>query len=186
MATWVCLLRALGPSHQLPMHALRSALTVAGMSEVLTYRQTGNIIAASPLQTHEQVTELVRQVLTADFGLEDMRVITRRPDEISQVIAANPFPAAATQRPNLIRVIFLSGVPDEARVARLLSDEVLKDTCRATGNHVYVDYVHGLPQHTPDGALLHSGTVRSRRHRTELADRPGDLRPLHGRPPHRR
>jgi uncharacterized protein (DUF1697 family) len=143
MPTWVCLLRALGPSHQLPMHALRSALAAVGMSEVRTYRQTGNVVASSPLQTHEQVTELVRQVLTADFGLGDMRVITRRPDEISQVIAANPFPAEATQRPNLIRVIFLSGVPDQARVARLMSVQVLKDTCRVMGNHVYVDYVHG-------------------------------------------
>ena len=125
------------------MHALRSALTAVGMSEVRTYRQTGNIIAASPLTTREQVTELVSQVLTADFGLGDIRVITRRPDEISQVIAANPFASEASQRPNLIRVIFLSGVPCEARVTRLMSVEALKDTCRVTGNHVYVDYVHG-------------------------------------------
>jgi len=125
------------------MHALRSALTAAGMSEVRTYRQTGNIIAASPLTTREQVTELVSQVLTADFGLGDIRVITRRPDEISQVIAANPFASEASQRPNLIPVIFLSGVPCEARVTRLMSVEALKDTCRVTGNHVYVDYVHG-------------------------------------------
>jgi uncharacterized protein (DUF1697 family) len=143
MPTWVCLLRALGPSHQLPMHALRSALTAAGMSDVRTYRQTGNIIAASPLSTREQVTKLVRRVLTTDFGLGDIRVITRSPGEISQVVAANPFASEAAQRPNLIRVIFLSAVPEAASVGRLMSVDVLKDTCRVIGNHVYVDYIRG-------------------------------------------
>jgi uncharacterized protein (DUF1697 family) len=90
---WVCLLRAvnLGKQRQLPMPALRGALTVAGMTDVRTYLQSGNVIAHSPLQEHQQVSDLVRAMIAAQFSL-DVPVITRRPAEIDDVIASNPFP----------------------------------------------------------------------------------------------
>jgi uncharacterized protein (DUF1697 family) len=141
---WVCLLRAvnLGRQRKLPMPALRDALTAAGMTDVRTYLQSGNVTARSPLQVREQVADLVHTVIAADFSL-DVPVITRRPDEIDDVIAANPFPAQAAQRAHLIRVIFLAAVPHSGRTARLMSDDALRETCRVIGSHVYVDYVRG-------------------------------------------
>jgi uncharacterized protein (DUF1697 family) len=141
---WVCLLRAvnLGKQRSLSMPALRQALTAAGMSDVRTYLQSGNVIARSPLQGHQQVSNLVRSVIAADFSL-DVPVIVRRPAEIDEVIAANPFPAQAAQRAHLIRVIFLAGVPPADRTSRLMSDSSLRETCCVIGSHVYVDYVRG-------------------------------------------
>jgi len=141
---WICLLRAvnLGKQRKLPMPALRKALTAAGMTDVRTYLQSGNVIAHSPLQAHQQVSDLVRAVIFAEFSL-DVPVITRRPAEIDDVIAASPFPAQAAQRPHLIRVIFLAAVPSADRTAQLMSDSSLQQTCRVIGSHVYVDYVRG-------------------------------------------
>ena len=144
MPAWLCLLRGvnLGKQRKLPMAALRDSLTAAGLTGVRTYLQSGNIIAESGLRTHAQVTRLVRAVIAADFGL-DIPVIARRPAEIEQVIAANPFAAYVAHRPHLIRVIFLDEVPASDRVGRLAAVEAVRDTCRVIGDHVYVDYVRG-------------------------------------------
>ncbi len=141
---WVCLLRGvnLGKQRKLPMPALRGALTAAGMTDVRTYLQSGNVIAHSQLRAHRQVSDLVRAVIAAEFSL-DVPVITRRPAQIDDVIASNPFPAEAAQRAHLIRVIFLAAVPPAARTGRLMSDNSLRETCRVIGSHVYVDYVRG-------------------------------------------
>ena len=145
MPTWVCLLRAvnLGRQRKLPMPALRKALTAAGMTDVRTHLQSGNVIARSPLQSHGQVSDFVRDVIGAEFSL-DVPVITRRPAEIDDVITANPFPAQAVQRAHLVRVIFLAAVPPPDRTSRLMSDSSLRETCHVAGSHVYVDYVHGV------------------------------------------
>lgn len=144
MPAWVCLLRGvnLGKQRKLPMAALRGALTSAGMTDVRTYLQSGNVIAHSQLRTHEQVSDLVHTVIASQFSL-DIPVITRRPAEIDEVIAANPFAAQATQRAHLVRVIFLAAVPSAAGIDRLMSDSSLRETCRVAGSHVYVDYVRG-------------------------------------------
>jgi len=175
MPAWVCLLRAvnLGKQRKLPMPALRTALTAAGMTDVRTYLQSGNVIACSPLQTHGQVSDLVRAVIAADFSL-DVPVITRRPAEIDDVIAANPFPAQARQRAHLIRVIFLAAAPPPDKTARLMADISVRETCRVIGSHVYIDYVRGY-HNTGRTAPWFTPRARRRRHRTELAHRPGTV-----------
>ena len=99
MPVWVCLLRAvnLGKQRKLPMAALRTALTNAGMTDVRTYLQSGNIVAQSQLRSHRHVSDLVRKVIRSEFAL-DVPVITRRPAEIDDAIASNPFSAEAAER----------------------------------------------------------------------------------------
>jgi uncharacterized protein (DUF1697 family) len=144
MTTWVCLLRAvnLGQQRKVPMPALRTALAAAGLTEVRTYLQSGNVIARSPLRAHQRIADLVRTVIATEFSL-DVPVITRRPAEIDDVIAANPFPAQAAEHAHLIRVIFLAAVPPADRTDRLMSDGSLQETCRVIGRHGYVDYARG-------------------------------------------
>jgi uncharacterized protein (DUF1697 family) len=141
---WACLLRAvnLGKQRKLPMPALRGPLTAAGMTDVGTYPQSGNVIAHSQLQARQQASDLVRAVIAAEFSL-DIPVITRRPAEIDDVIASNPFSVQAAQRAHLIRVIFLAAVPPPDRIDQLMSDSSPRETCRVAGRHVYVDYVRG-------------------------------------------
>lgn len=124
------------------MAGLRGALASAGMTEVRTYLQSGNVVAYSGLREREQVSDVVRTVIASQFAL-DVPVITCRPAEIDEVIAANPFAAQATQRAHLVRVIFLAAVPPAARIDRLMSDSSVRATCRVAGRHVYVDYVRG-------------------------------------------
>jgi len=123
---------------------------------VCTCLQSENIIAKSRLRTHAQVTRLGRTVIEAGFSL-DVPAITRRPAEIEQLIAANPFAAYAAHRPHLIRVIILEAVPSKDRVDRLAAVEAIRDTCRVIGDHVHVDYVRGY--HTTRQTAPHFTSV---------------------------
>lgn len=68
MQTWVCLLRAvnLGARNKAAMSRLRAALTAAGLSDVNTYLQSGNIVTRSALSAG-QVSSLVHDVITDEF-----------------------------------------------------------------------------------------------------------------------
>jgi len=90
--TWVCLLRGvnLGNLRKLPMAQLRQALAAAGLSDVRTVLQSGNVVATAPLESPAQVSGLVADVIAAQFGL-DVPVITRTPSQIEDVISGNPF-----------------------------------------------------------------------------------------------
>jgi uncharacterized protein (DUF1697 family) len=176
LPTWVCLLRGVNLVRQrrLAMPALRDALTAAGMSGVRTYLQSGNVVADSPHTAPEAAAAFVRNVIATELSL-DVQVIARRPADIQQVIAANPFPAESAQRPHLVRVIFLSATPHQADADRLLADPALHSTCRLAGSHVYLDYVdsyHGTARTAAYVArvLGVSGTERNWRTVLALAD----------------
>lgn len=176
MATWVCLLRAvnLGKHRKLPMRELREALTAAGLTNVRTYLQSGNVIVESTLETADQVSLQVQDVIAAKFSL-DVPVITRRPAQLDRVIGDNPFTAQAAERPHLVRVIFLDADPAQANVEALRADAALSGTCQVTGAHVYVDYVQGLQATTRAlrfvvRTLAVSGTERNWRTVLALAE----------------
>ena len=144
MQTWVCLLRAvnLGARNKVPMARLRAILAAAGLGDVSTYLQSGNVIARSALPA-AQVSSLVHDVIADEFGV-DSTVIVRDVAQLQDVVAANPFAAQGGSRPHLVRVIFLAGEPATERVAAVSDDARLRQVSRVVGEHVYVDYVDGV------------------------------------------
>jgi len=102
------------------------------------------------------VTRLGRSVIEAGFSL-DVPAITRRPAEIEELIAANPFAAYVAHRPHMIRVIILEAVQSRDRVDRLAAVEAIRDTCRVIGDHVHVDYVRSY--HTTRRTAPHFTSV---------------------------
>jgi uncharacterized protein (DUF1697 family) len=143
MRTWVCLLRAinLGARNKVPMPRLREVLTAAGLSDVRTYVQSGNVVVRSALAA-EQVSALVHDVTADEFGV-DAAVIVRDVARLRVVVTENPFAAAGADRPHLVRVIFLADEPAAEGVALLAGDARLREVSRVVGDHVYVDYADG-------------------------------------------
>ena len=176
MPTWVSLLRAinLGKRNQVPMPALREALANAGFSDVRTYVQSGNVIARSPHRTPAKVAERITALVKDEFGL-DVPVIVRGPEQLDQVIAANPYPVAAAERPTILHVMFLACVPKADAVQELHTDEMTKDVCRVVGDNLYIDYGTGVHGNRLTAAYLSKrlgvdGTARNWRTVTTLAE----------------
>jgi uncharacterized protein (DUF1697 family) len=162
MTVWVSLLRGinLGARNKVSMPVLREALTAAGLSEVRTHLQSGNVISQSRHRSAESVAALVRSVVAETFGI-DVPVLARSPRQLREVWEWNPFPDAAEQRPKLVQVLHLFATPDPTRLAALLAEDVAPERLAARGQEIVVDYVD----------TVHGGTVQG----TWLSRRLGDV-----------
>ncbi|MBM2617840.1 DUF1697 domain-containing protein [Actinoplanes sp. LDG1-06] len=173
MTVWVALLRAvnLGARNKVPMAALRTALEAAGLPDARTLLQSGNVVVKSDLD----VGPLIRSVLHREFDV-DQPVVVRSRDRLSEIIAANPFPEAARERPTMMRVTFLAEHPSP-EAARLLETH---DDVRLVEREIYIDYrdrVHGNPVNTSMAArrLSQHGTERNWATVLKLADLAADF-----------
>jgi uncharacterized protein (DUF1697 family) len=140
VTVWIALLRAvnLGARNKVPMASLRAALAAEGLPGAQTLLQSGNVVVSAE---GVDVGPLIRSVLATHFQIDEP-VMVRSRDRLAEIVAANPFPRAAIDRPVLMRVVFLAEHPSPALVARLEE----RDDARVLDREVYLDYrdrVHG-------------------------------------------
>jgi uncharacterized protein (DUF1697 family) len=90
-ATHVALIRGInvGGNNPVPMAALRSALVEAGVSDVRTYIQSGNVLLRAPGLSVEAVNSLVEGVLASQFAVTTP-VVTVTADALRGVVADAP------------------------------------------------------------------------------------------------
>lgn len=129
MKTYILLLRGVMPTgkNRVPMAELRIALADAGLADVRTYIQSGNVIAKSDLDP-TGISQLAHDTIKQKIGA-DITVITRTQEQIKGILAGNPFPNADLSRlyysllssppaPELLQKFHeLDFSPDELRVA---------------------------------------------------------------------
>ena len=141
MPTWVALLRAvnLGARNKVSMPALRTALAEAGFTDVRTYVQSGNVVLGSDLTEPADVGLAVRTVVAEVSGV-DTPVVVRRGEELAEVLAWNPFPEAAAERPHLVQVVHLAAEPEPAAVEAVLAEDVAPDAVAVRGREMVIAY----------------------------------------------
>ncbi|MDB5541203.1 MAG: hypothetical protein JWQ89_2930, partial [Devosia sp.] len=123
---------------RMKMGALREACENAGLADVSTVGNTGNILLRSD-QPAAEVRALVQQAVNG-FGL-DNEVFIRTPKQMAAVVTANPFPEAATERPSEMGVCSFHEAPDWAPVIRDYEGPELLET---VGSHLVVVYPAGI------------------------------------------
>lgn len=140
MPVYVGLIRAIGPAThaRMGMLQLREACARAGLADVASVGNTGNLIFGSEASLVE-VRKLVQSAVRS-FGL-DNEVFLRRPVDMLAVVEANPFPAAAADRPHEVGVCSFHVAPDWAPV---LSDYDGPEQLAIVGTHLVVAYPAGL------------------------------------------
>lgn len=121
--------------HRVLMAPLRAALTKAGLKEVRTYVQSGNVIALSSLNFIE-LEKLVHEVIRKNFG-GDIAVLARAPDQFSEILKRNPFKAADGKKQYFS---LLATEPDKKLLKELLSTDFSPDQVRYVGNTIYTLY----------------------------------------------
>ena len=140
MAVFVALIRAIGPvTHaKMSMAALRDACERAGLADVSTVGNTGNIVFRSE-QSEAAVRKLVQEVV-AGFGLgRAQEIFIDTPRRMAAVIRANPFPEAAADRPGEVGVCTFHKAPDWSPIR----DWPGPETLAMVGAHLVVDYPNG-------------------------------------------
>ncbi|RYE49544.1 MAG: DUF1697 domain-containing protein [Hyphomicrobiales bacterium] len=141
MPAYVALIRAIGPvTHaRMKMAALRDACAAAGLDDVSTVGNTGNIILRSTL-TRAEVRTLVQGAVDG-FGLGPANeVFVVKPKDMATVVEANPFPEVAAERPSELGVCSFHRAPDWMPLRDWDGPELLQ----MVGAHLIVAYPRGI------------------------------------------
>ena len=96
MARFVALLRGINVSghRQIAMAALRDSLAAAGLREVQTYLQSGNVVFGSDEEGPEVVAAAVQARIAADFG-HRVEVLVLPCSAVARIASSNPFASRA-------------------------------------------------------------------------------------------
>ena len=119
--------------NRVPMAPLRAALEKAGLANVRTYIQSGNVIAASRT-TQAGVETLVHDVIQSEFG-GDLAVLARTPAELRGRLARNPFQGEETTR---LYFTLLAKKPEAGLLKALLARDHAPDKIAVIGDMVYL------------------------------------------------
>ena len=148
MTTYVALLRAVnvGGTGKLSMAEFRKLLEGLGYKNVQTYIQSGNAVFDAPGSAAKVGAALATGLETLMGARVD--VILRTHDELTRLIAANPFAKEAADDGARVAVAFLGGQASTAAAPTLKAIQekypARRDRYHLAGNHIYF--------HFPDGA----------------------------------
>lgn len=156
MPTHIALLRALnvGGTGKLPMAELRTLCEKAGLKDVRTYIQSGNVVVTSPLKP-EQVKAKVEKALEARLG-KHHRVLVRSLGELEKTEASNPFPDV---EPNRLLVVFLDDAPPKSALkdVKIPANERLE----LRGREIFIHFPDGMGQSKLKVPFADVGTGRN-------------------------
>ncbi|HSC49717.1 MAG TPA: DUF1697 domain-containing protein [Gaiellaceae bacterium] len=143
MGRYAVLLRGIniGPRNRIAMPALRDALGEAGLDDVRTYVQSGNVVLSTGAQA-DSLRQQVEQVIAEAFRLE-IAVVVRTAAELARIVKANPLGKVATE-PKRYQVTFLESKLPAARVEELEALAASGEQVVARGREVYAWHPAGV------------------------------------------
>ncbi len=156
MMPHVALLRGInvGGTARIAMSDLVALSRALGFQDARTILQSGNLVFRSdPARGGEELESLLRRAIADRLGHE-VEVLVRTADEWSGIIAANPFPAAASDDPSHLLVMALTREPEERAVDALRAAIEGPETIAAVGRQLYVVYPAGIGRSALTGARI--------------------------------
>ena len=159
MTSYIALLRGVnvGGQRKVPMAELRAAFVDLGFADARTLLNSGNVVFGSDRKTTPAALETFLEVeINRRLGLRtDFHVRTAA--EWRALIAANPLPALAADRPGHLVVSCLKAVPTAEAVAALRAAHPGPEVIHVARRHLYIDYsAHGIGESKLTNAFLDS------------------------------
>jgi len=130
-----------GGRNKLAMPALRDALEAAGMENVVTYVQSGNVVLDSAAKA-DALARACEGVIADEFGL-DVGVVVRTRTELAKIVERNPLGDVAEQD-KLYQVTFCSQKPAKAALDKVAERAVEGERLLAHGREIYAWFPHGV------------------------------------------
>jgi uncharacterized protein (DUF1697 family) len=142
MRRYVALLRGInvGGRTKIGMADLRALFEAAGVEDVTTYIQSGNVVFSSD-GAAAAVTKALEKRIAGDLGLAVTVLLRTRP-QLEKVLRANPF-LAEGRDPSKLHVTFLAEKPNGARVKALDPEQWKPDEFRFLGREIYLHFPKG-------------------------------------------
>ncbi len=130
-----------GGRNRVPMPKLREALEAAGLEDVVTYVQSGNVVLDSAAKPDALARE-VEAVIADAFDLE-VAVVVRTRAELAKVVRRNPLGDVADQD-KLYQVSFCAEKPAKEAVDKLTERAVEGERLLLHGREIYAWFPHGV------------------------------------------
>jgi uncharacterized protein (DUF1697 family) len=161
MKSYVALLRAVnvGGTGKLPMATLHAVCEAAGFAKVKTYIASGNVVFMSRLG-EAQVKRTLEAAL-AEYAGKHVDVLVRDLDEMTALVAANPFPNAPGNR--VVAIFLQEPVTGTALedVSNINGEQLSLGLRRKTSREIFVHYGDGMAGSKLKIAAASSGTARN-------------------------
>ena len=169
MSTWIGFLRAVNVGkRQYPMAELRAALTAAGLEDVETHIQTGNVRVSTRMRSRERVVAALEAAMLADRGFE-VPVVLLTPAELAQVVADADAVRAEHGDPAWRQYVELLAAQPDAAAAALIEGGVpgARALVRERAVHLLYDVAFGEAK-APRAAVNRAFGVSTNRNLTVL------------------
>jgi uncharacterized protein (DUF1697 family) len=159
--TVVALLRGvnIGPHHRISMGPLREVYQAAGLSDVRTLLQSGNVVFQTKARDPERLAAPLEAAFEARFGFHS-DVFLRTAEELRAVASACPFAGREGCDPAKLAVTFLAAAPDDAARARLAAIRGIAEEIHAGTRELYVYYPNGMARPQLTAAMLNKAIGR--------------------------
>jgi uncharacterized protein (DUF1697 family) len=143
VTVWVALLRGVnvGGHKLLPMKDFATNLQAAGLDDVRTYIQSGNVVFRSEMADRQALACQIGETIFKSRGF-NANVFVLKAAELKTVAARNPYGAAADE-PKTLHVFFLAESPKKPALAALDRLKTRTEAFALIGKALYL--------HTPDG-----------------------------------
>jgi uncharacterized protein (DUF1697 family) len=123
---------------KVPMGELKASLANAGLGEVRTHLQSGNVILTASSGDSGAVAGAIEKAISDGLGLS-IRVMVRDRDQMAKIVASNPFLGPETN-PTMVHAIFLEDTPAADRVSALDPNRSPADRFSVSGEEIFVEY----------------------------------------------
>jgi uncharacterized protein (DUF1697 family) len=165
MPAYIALLRAVnvGGTGKLPMTELQSICEQAGFTKVKTYIASGNVVFVSKL-TEAKVKSTLEAAL-ASYAGKPVGVLIRTTQEMTAVLAANPFPQMPANR----TVAFFLDAPPPANALETVSNQTTEQLQPGL-REIYVYYPDGQGVSKLKIPATKTGTARNMNTVAKLAE----------------
>ncbi|MEZ4937958.1 MAG: DUF1697 domain-containing protein [Crocinitomicaceae bacterium] len=127
------------------MAELRTALEKAGLKEVQTYIQSGNIVVQNEEQNENEVSSIIQQVLDKEFDVQ-APVVTFDLVYLEKVMEANPY---KNEDPKKVAIGFLNTTPEMIDLPGVVDEKyAIGENC------IYLFYPSGMGKSKLSNAVI--------------------------------
>ncbi len=136
MGTYISILRGInvGGKRKMAMEDLRALYAKLGYSNITTYIQSGNVVFKTTSTPTNVLEDTIQLAIKKEFGY-DVPVITRRKEEITNLVEIIPF---SQNNINNLYVTFLKNIPEETNTIKLKENSFAPDKFEIKENHVFI------------------------------------------------
>lgn len=144
MTSYISILRGInvGGNKRIKMDALRQMFTQLGCANVQTYIQSGNVVFNSSETDIQTLEKTISAKILETFGFE-VPVLVLTAAEIAAAVNNNPYSTNLAKDPATIHFTFLSHLPDQALLDKIVPTNYLPDEFICLGKVIYMHCPNG-------------------------------------------